>query len=187
MYLIFTLAFLTIELIGNNICLGLPDCGVRSQNLLPQEQLTAKRRDVAIGQYPWVVAIYIAEDDKCDKYKQICGGTIISENWVVTAGHCVCSFNPGVYRIHAGFNDSSELTVPSAKIYEVSNIFMHPDFTYYNLVNDIALLRTSKPIDISTGEININRICLPSADEAIGSKIAAAGWVEDLKADKKKH
>ena len=38
------------------------------------------------GQWPWVVAVR-----KGNNF--ICGGTLISDRWVITAGHCVERYN----------------------------------------------------------------------------------------------
>uniref|UniRef100_A0A482ZCY2 U7-Theriditoxin-Lha1a_1 n=1 Tax=Latrodectus hasselti TaxID=256736 RepID=A0A482ZCY2_LATHA len=160
MYLKVILAFIFIKLIGNKLCLGIPECGVRSANFSSKETRVVGGKGVAIGQYPWVVAIFRTED--CSNFEQICGGTIISERWVVTAGHCVCPRNPEAYRILAGTNHIGKLDVPSRKLYRVSQIFIHPDYSDAYYKNDIALVRTLTSIDISSGEIYINRICLPS-------------------------
>src|SRR5687768_11130509 len=37
------------------------------------------------GKYPWQVRLYSAMDDD----KGLCGGSLISDQWVLTAAHCV--------------------------------------------------------------------------------------------------
>ena len=36
----------------------------------------------SIGEWPWIVAVRVGQNI-------VCGGTLISDQWVVTAGHCV--------------------------------------------------------------------------------------------------
>ncbi|KAK9509549.1 hypothetical protein O3M35_006844 [Rhynocoris fuscipes] len=52
------------------------------------------------GEYPWHVAIYTFDKNR---YKYICGGSLIAENFVLTAAHCM--FNPNAY--YAAFTKSS--------------------------------------------------------------------------------
>ncbi|KAK9509552.1 hypothetical protein O3M35_006846 [Rhynocoris fuscipes] len=52
------------------------------------------------GEYPWHVAIYTFDTNR---YKYICGGSLIAENFVLTAAHCM--FNPNAY--YAAFTKSS--------------------------------------------------------------------------------
>lgn len=44
--------------------------------------------------------------------------------------------------------------------YNVSRVFLHPNFDPSNLFNDLALLRLSSPITPVTQQ-NINIVCLP--------------------------
>ena len=42
-------------------------------------------KDAKVGAYPWMVSILNAGDSWC-------GGSILNENWVVTAGHCFMKY-----------------------------------------------------------------------------------------------
>lgn len=56
------------------------ECGEQSPNLMLP---FISGGDIAtLGQWPWIVSLsYLG--------RPFCSGTLISEDWVVTAGHCV--------------------------------------------------------------------------------------------------
>lgn len=48
--------------------------------------------DLLLGQYPWHVALYHSQGIQLT---YICGGSLISEDYVVTAAHCVTNPSTG--------------------------------------------------------------------------------------------
>jgi secreted trypsin-like serine protease len=56
----------------------------------------------AAGQFPWMVSIRELRDGPLFHY---CGGSILSENWVLTAAQC-CDTLPRFYHVVAGDYDS---------------------------------------------------------------------------------
>lgn len=56
------------------------DCGERSSSLSVPYIIGGSRS--YLGQWPWVVGIKIGA-------RFICGGSLISDQWVVTAAHCI--------------------------------------------------------------------------------------------------
>ncbi|WAR23011.1 ENTK-like protein [Mya arenaria] len=104
----------------------------------------------AKGEWPWIVGLRIGSGNV------ICGGSIIGESWVLTAGHCVNDLaqNPQEVSIVSGVSDIND---DSRQVRFASEIVIHPDYNFiYNA--DIALIRLQRPFtftsDISTcGEL----------------------------------
>lgn len=108
-----------------------------------------------IADFPWQVFYESAT--------YLCGGSIISENWVVTAAHCTkyedgSSIPASVMSVKVGAtNPYNGLT---GKRYLVSDVIVHPGFNSSTHENDIALLKIAGPISYP----NAKPIKLISAD-----------------------
>lgn len=125
--------------------------GVRNQNV----KITGGT-DADIADFPWQV-FYISGNFRC-------GGTIIGENWILTAAHCTEDSNGNLIpasemSVKVGATDPSNLL--EGKTYDVSDVIVHEGFNSQSLVNDIALLKLNQPINY----INATPIRLITSDD----------------------
>lgn len=89
------------------------------------------------GQFPYQVSLR-------DEYGHFCGGSIISNRWIMTAQHCVVGIELflDVMRIVTGAHHS----VIGGNEYLIDRVVSHPEYDSDTLQNDISLLRTSSEI-----------------------------------------
>lgn len=61
-----------------------PTCGKRG-NIFPQPRIVGGR-NASVGEFPWQVSVQVR---MAGKLYHNCGGSILSSNTILTAGHCV--------------------------------------------------------------------------------------------------
>ncbi|XP_041971856.1 vitellin-degrading protease-like [Aricia agestis] len=74
-----------------------------------------------------------------------CGCTIISNDLVLTAAHCVVGSKPQEYTVRVGSSFSSR----GGQIYPVGDFVWHPAFTFRNMESDVALIWLARPMRFS--------------------------------------
>ncbi|CAF2345553.1 unnamed protein product [Rotaria sp. Silwood2] len=105
----------------------------------------------------------------------ICGGSIINDQWIITAAHCVVgNQNPASYVIYIGLHDrliADEWVITR----KVENITIHSKYSSQNFANDIALMKLSEKIDPYTEYYM--PVCFPNVDQTFENQIGyTVGW-----------
>ncbi|XP_018306523.1 ovochymase-2 [Mycetomoellerius zeteki] len=117
--------------------------------------------------FPWVVAIL-------NKDSLHCGGTLINNQYVLTAGHCVQWTNQADLSVGVGMHDIED---PSdGYIAAIDEIILHEDFEsdYLHDTNDIALIRLQHPVKIDE---NVRPACLPhKGSDYTEQYVKVTGW-----------
>ncbi|XP_076251997.1 trypsin-1-like isoform X2 [Rhynchophorus ferrugineus] len=118
-----------------------------------------------IEDYPYQVLLMIEGEGKC-------GGSILSETFIITAAHCVFDQKASQLSIRAG----SSFRTSGGEIVSVAS-FKYPedDFDSSTYDYDIAILRLTKPLTYGDG---ISPVLLPNSDDEIiqGENAKASGW-----------
>ncbi|XP_058842223.1 ovochymase-2-like [Acipenser ruthenus] len=132
-------------------------------------------RNSVEGGNPWQVSIK-------RKTYHFCGGSIINDEWVISAAHCFASYKKsqindlvitvGEYKLH--FPDSEE------QRFGVVDYFINPKFNVQNPVNfDVALVRLKGKIKFGT---RVQPVCLPDETQVFpaGTMCIGSGWGKTL-------
>lgn len=88
------------------------------------ESRIVQGRDAARGQFPFYVFMQVVVPQGI----AACGGSLISNQWIVTAGHCV--LNAYMAQVHLGSLRAEDVDEPGRVYYYIypENIYINPDF-----------------------------------------------------------
>lgn len=125
--------------------------------------------------WPWVVSLRLRSGSRVGDH--VCGGSLIYANMVITAAHCVYKHMPDKLAVLVGSNNLTLTTTASANVYMVADFIYHSGFDRNEIVNDIAILRLERPVELSD---TVSVICLPPAEEDPTSiydqTVVVVGW-----------
>ncbi|CAH1996464.1 unnamed protein product [Acanthoscelides obtectus] len=121
-------------------------------------------REASIMEYPYQASIQFFG-------KHQCGGSIITERFVLTAAHCIIGESKRSITVRVG----SSYRNKDGKVFNVIKLFRHPEFDEETYNYDIAILQLSGAVEFGAG---VRKVALPSPGTIIsdGTAASATGW-----------
>ncbi|CAF1140372.1 unnamed protein product, partial [Brachionus calyciflorus] len=106
--------------------------------------------------WPWSVPIVFFNKT----YSYICAGTIISNNFILTAAHCF--YPPVIDQVYISTETYDRTKINKNNTLKVKRWIIHKNYNDYFLKNDIALLELEKPLTFTD---RVKKACLPLSND----------------------
>lgn len=120
---------------------------------------------------PWIVSLQWGTV----RPEHFCAGSIITENWILTAAHCAVAYpDSGIATVVAGLHDLNVFQgYEQIRQVDTSLIWMHEDWSGAVGPHDIGLILNTRPFEFNN---IIGPIFLPSANEIHSGQVTLFGW-----------
>ncbi|XP_075163211.1 ovochymase-like [Haematobia irritans] len=127
------------------------------------------------GAYPWMAALGYRDEFSPTLLKFLCGGSLISSNYVISSAHCI---NSNLVLVRLGAHDLSNSADVNAVDYGIRRTKIHEQFDLKMIVHDIALIQLAQMVTMTNF---ITPICLPESmtfinQDFVGMNPFVAGW-----------
>ncbi|NXP92989.1 ENTK Enteropeptidase, partial [Passerina amoena] len=120
--------------------------------------------------WPWIVSLHF-------NFQPVCGASLVSDEWLVTAAHCVYGrqLKPSRWQAALGLYSQSDLAQPPAVVQNIDRIIINPHYMKQTKDSDIALMHLQHKVQYSD---YIQPICLPEKNQQFspGINCSIAGW-----------
>ncbi|CAG9562872.1 unnamed protein product [Danaus chrysippus] len=120
--------------------------------------------NTSIAAVPWQVSLR-------EKTYPICGGSVVTSLWLLTAAHCLLRPRASELSVRLG----SSWKTHGGEMYDVKQSYVHPQYARNTKVNDVGLIKLYSPLRFSSRVLPIKMVGkgnrLPADQAAVVS-----GW-----------
>ncbi|XP_012709813.2 coagulation factor XI isoform X2 [Fundulus heteroclitus] len=155
------LLLLAFAATGNDAQLNV--CGQAPLNTRSETKIVGGQ-DAAPGAWPWQARLIIKGG--------LCGGSLINNQWILTAAHCFDNNVPSDVTAYLGFQTAGG---PNGVTRRGSQIIVHPDYNTRTNDNDVALVQLTSAVTFND---YVRPACLAADGSVFGDGLDCwvTGW-----------
>ncbi|XP_058270914.1 granzyme K-like [Hemibagrus wyckioides] len=117
---------------------------------------------------PWMVSVQIENF-------HICGGTLIHQEWVLSAAHCKALYKLKTMAVLVGAH-SLKKDMKTAQRVNVLSFHIPETFSNKTKVDDIMLLKLQSKVQLKKKKVEVRTIPKSGKDIPAGTKCVVSGW-----------
>lgn len=120
------------------------------------------------GQFPYIALLQIRRAQS----ETICGGSLLSTAWILTAGHCI---NNAIHiDVYLGAHSLNDINEPGRIHANVQRTILHSGYNGMMALNDMGLIQLRDSVQLSN---RIQTVRLPAGrDLYVSEFVIASGW-----------
>ncbi|KAK3108393.1 hypothetical protein FSP39_007025 [Pinctada imbricata] len=141
--------------------------GCGAQRVSPAVSYIVGGTEATPNSWPWMASL------EYNGY-HVCGGSLISNKYVITAAHCVegSMSNPSKWTVRLGKHDRSK-TESTQKNVGLVSIISHENYNGNKIDNDIAIMELDQAVTFND---YISPVCIAEEDVSAGTNCVTTGW-----------
>lgn len=118
---------------------------------------------------PSDILTHVASVQSVTGPKHLCGAAIISTKYLLTVAHCTAYRSASELRVRVG----SKQLYENGVLHAVSQIHQHNKYNSFRRLNDVAIIRTVRPIVLTD---TVRTVAIASMTSRNGINAVVAGW-----------
>lgn len=137
-----------------------------------EDRITNGQR-AEVGQFPYQVGLSLDFGD----HRSWCGGTLLSDRWVLTAAHCTDGVDGVTVYLGALDRENPKEEGQQRVFVDKKNVIVHKNWDFDTLTNDISLLKLPAPVKFNKF---VQPAMLPKKSDSystyVDEMVCASGW-----------
>lgn len=130
-------------------------------------------KDAEKTRHPWQLSIHWGDPKRGIKPRHVCGGSLLTAGWVLTAGHCkTLAPKDGEFSILAG-KYKLGVVEETEQTSLVESVFVYPEYNGTVAPYDVALMRLRTPFDLTPF---VSTVTLPFPETIPAGDAMLTGW-----------